>query len=114
MSEKTEPEPPESLYFRESIQVSEAIARIRTWKVLEAVHGRKGPALLHLNDEARTQMKLLLKFEKDCTRSVAICELCSSEITEADVAMVYCGRKTTNRNCTPHCWLTKAVWRIAR
>jgi len=34
-------------------------------------------------------MKLILKFEKDCSRPVAWCEVCNTEITDAALAMVY-------------------------
>jgi hypothetical protein len=34
-------------------------------------------------------MKLLLKFEPDCSIPVAWCELCNCEITDASLAMVY-------------------------
>jgi hypothetical protein len=34
-------------------------------------------------------MKLVLKFEKDCSVPVAWCEVCNTEITDALYAMVY-------------------------
>jgi hypothetical protein len=34
-------------------------------------------------------MKLLLKFEKDCSVPVAWCEVCNAEINDALMAMVY-------------------------
>jgi hypothetical protein len=34
-------------------------------------------------------MKLVLKFEQDCSVPVAWCELCNTEITDALIAMVY-------------------------
>ena len=34
-------------------------------------------------------MKLVLKFEKDCSVPVAWCEVCDTEITDAGMAMVY-------------------------
>jgi hypothetical protein len=34
-------------------------------------------------------MKLILKFEKDCSVPVAWCEVCNTEITDASMAMVY-------------------------
>jgi hypothetical protein len=34
-------------------------------------------------------MRLILKFEKDCSVPCAWCEVCNTEITEAGLAMVY-------------------------
>jgi hypothetical protein len=34
-------------------------------------------------------MKLILKFEEDCSIPCAWCEVCDTEITEAGMAMVY-------------------------
>jgi hypothetical protein len=34
-------------------------------------------------------MKLILKFDEDCSQPVAWCELCDTEITDAGMAMVY-------------------------
>ena len=34
-------------------------------------------------------MKLILKFEKDCSVPVVWCEVCDTEITDAGMAMVY-------------------------
>jgi hypothetical protein len=34
-------------------------------------------------------MKLILKFEQDCSVPCAWCEVCNTEITDAEMAMVY-------------------------
>ena len=38
-------------------------------------------------------MKIILKFEQDCSVPVAWCELCNTEITDAFAAMVYWHRE---------------------